>query len=431
MNEQSLPSRNRITSSSVKMSHSKTEGIKINNLWEIKRQAKKDLELFKSLKSIDSETINSLVRQVRKHLIVLAFRPNKITEFTDYLSNSGGKLMLIILMPILIALPIFTNYWTNLGFQIEIWMRVYFLYIITSFALYFLPGILALLILRISRPKDYPAIVFFFFITVIYIFLLRWLVSAVNGQMNFYEFALINALCAFLLFVLFILVLLLSWVMIVYFVNVYWDRKYPDSIIVGKLIDLLYKAESGSTCWADFDYKRDLISDVVDIATRTQNYLPRRLKINDYNTDMWLKNSSKQIAHAIRGTSKLVFTSHRDQFIEIISEALEIFAAGNWENLEKWEISEKDERELPFRSKIFVRITNFIKKLIAGGVPLVLFLLLQQTIYALESPFSEYFLIGSIIWLLLTFLSMIDPLYKDKLSALKDIKNFIPSDILE
>lgn len=126
------------------------------------------------------------------------------------------------------------------------------------------------------------------------------------------------------------------------------------------------------------------------------------------------------ISAALREKKELLLSSNPDKFIEAMSTTLVHVASSDYLQLEHI-----DPHPIT-RSDFFSYLRRFVIALITGAIPLILIIIFQQTTYALSSPLSGTVTIVAIIWLLVSLLSVIDPLFNDKLDAVKDVMDINP-----
>jgi hypothetical protein len=201
-------------------------------------------------------------------------------------------------------------------------------------------------------------------------------------------------------------------------------RKYkecPDALLVDRLIKLLFIADQRPKWWTSLDAKREMLSTLEEAAICFERFIPRRLRTGDFSSDTWVKETSAQIAAALRSLKKWIVTPKTDtneRFVARIASTLQNSVGGDWDSLERIDPEKVPElRLLRFRARAFLR-TIFI-----SALPLSLVLIVQKTPLALSDSLVGYAKVGGLLWAAIALLSVLDPLYE---SRMKDLTQFIP-----
>lgn len=166
-------------------------------------------------------------------------------------------------------------------------------------------------------------------------------------------------------------------------------------------------------------FKRELMSRLERIAVTIEHYLYRKLPSGDVATDTWYREMVKQVAATFREQKKWILSPKpdtRDQFIRCLADSLVCVASGNWDGLERTEPQKFSVPKL-WRSRVVI----LLRTLLIGSAPLSVLWVVQQTPLALKEPTSQYVAIGGLIWAMLTLIAALDPLFRDKIIALKDV----------
>jgi len=165
------------------------------------------------------------------------------------------------------------------------------------------------------------------------------------------------------------------------------------------------------------------MSELEEVATRIEYDLPRRLRAKDDATDAWFRNATAEMAAAFRALKKWVLTpmvDTREQFIAYIATSFTSVASGDWHNLERTKL-EKVSGQV-WR----IRLVELLRTLLVATIPLLVLMIIQQTQLALEGAPAEYVTAGVLIWAALTLISVFDPLFGEKIDALKDVAQLLP-----
>jgi hypothetical protein len=202
------------------------------------------------------------------------------------------------------------------------------------------------------------------------------------------------------------------------------NASYPDAVLVYGLLQILSQVEKKPKQWADLVFKRQVINKLEEIARCVQYNLPRQLRSGDAGTDSWFKETTKQIAAALREQKKLILTpkpDSRDQFIAELSTNLIQATSGNWDGLKKV----KPEK-FSFTQIWHGRLSEFLRALFSAGLPLLILWGIQQTSLAFQGNMLDTIKVLVITGGIMRLLIALDPISMEKTSALKDIIQLLP-----
>ncbi len=201
-------------------------------------------------------------------------------------------------------------------------------------------------------------------------------------------------------------------------------NKYMMAIIIGELISILVYEENNPESWTKLVHKRRLLEVLERIAKYVEYNLPRRLRSGDIATDTWIKDTMKQVASALRKKKKWVLTPKkdtRDYFIQSIASTLICFVEGNWDALERVEQAKLTSHQL--RNKITGFLLKALRTALIAMLPLVGFLLFQQTSFALTGTSLSTALTLIIIYEISVIGVALNPNFSTTIANIKDIKN--------
>jgi hypothetical protein len=137
-----------------------------------------------------------------------------------------------------------------------------------------------------------------------------------------------------------------------------------------------------------------------------------------------MKKTTKEIANAFREQKKKVMfptEESKNTFLQTMANNLIVVVNGNWEHLEKCQTT-----ETPSSSAIISRLWQVLSSLVIGALPILAIGILQKTGLALTGEIKDYAVIGSIIWLVLSILTIIDPNISEKISSLQNLSQILP-----
>lgn len=202
------------------------------------------------------------------------------------------------------------------------------------------------------------------------------------------------------------------------------NARYPGAVVVDGLLEILYLVETKSGQWTDFNFKRLLVNKIEEVAYCVQNNFPRLLRSGDEATNVWLRNNTHEIAAGFRELKKSVLLSKpsaRTQFVADISASVINATLGNW-----LEIKKAPSEEFPLPQSWRIRIAEFFRAFLVGAGPFLLVWIVQKLPFNLPTELLNPLIIPTVLWAILTLITKADPLYKDKIGALKDLTPLLP-----
>jgi hypothetical protein len=201
------------------------------------------------------------------------------------------------------------------------------------------------------------------------------------------------------------------------------QRLYPEAVITLQLWTILTQVIKDPAAWGSLEMKHELVARLEIIASCLQYDLPRRLQ-SDIATDNWFQQMAEQMAAAQRALKPWVLMPKPDtyeQFIARIGKAFVHAATGEWDALPRSEGEPQTQRQ-----RWRTRVTDVARALVIALVPLLGFWGIQQSPLAVPQPMAGYVTIGSLIWLVLTFLISLDSSFHAKLRVMEDVTQSVP-----
>lgn len=197
----------------------------------------------------------------------------------------------------------------------------------------------------------------------------------------------------------------------------------PRIYIVGHLINILCLLVDNKQGWDHFWVKQKILYELENIAVLFGNQHRRAFKSGDLETDYWFGKNSIEIAAGIRSLKKWILTpmeNTREEFLKKITAYLVLSCRGEWSYFDKC-MPEKGSR-IPF----LPRIITILRVTLIASLPFLFYLIIQRTDLAFTQPLSDYSKVGSIAWAALTVLWSMDPMFSQKISAMKDFTAIFP-----
>jgi hypothetical protein len=215
-----------------------------------------------------------------------------------------------------------------------------------------------------------------------------------------------------------LLLLVAVYVTLVYVLRRLAITKHADSAFVHTLLEALtnlFFLDGRNLDRLGFDPRREAVRSLEAAAVAAEVYLPRFLAPGDETTAAWLRERSAQWASALRAHKRWILTCRaKDEgAVDRLRGSIRAAACGDWKDLET-------------RPAVGVSRGSRVRLLVAtglrGGIPLVIAIVLRQAgVPGFEGAIGDYAVIGSAVWLALSFLAQYDPLFGAKIGAAADI----------
>ena len=402
--------------------------------WKLIRLSKnveKSISWFGELESLDIETKEFLIPQIRSY------------ETINFVSISLLVLFVIAPLTILIYYKAITNDLYQDYIYPIFYYKVIIVYskyefpifaVISALFLSFIPyGIFLKIILNIKLGLAILLLLLVFTISISMTLLINlYFIS----EIYFFQFAAVTAALFFAFSFFLTIIMLIPLILLSFFKSILFKMisiYNPDLTITFELSKTLYEVEKNQESWMNLEFKGELISMIEMVSICFERYLVSKLAPKDDVTDMWLKEKYEGFAANFRSIKKLIALSgpnSREELIIKISKSLKNIAFGNWEKLEWTEPVEVEKKEIWYS-----RIIYSTKILFISLFPIILFAFFQ---YAPKwfpnlthwTPFKETMETniwgGTILWAALTFIINFDPLLGQKISTFKEVISIIP-----
>jgi hypothetical protein len=198
--------------------------------------------------------------------------------------------------------------------------------------------------------------------------------------------------------------------------------------IIHNLLKIIWLAEEDSGHSTETQKRKYQIFLLEKTAQSIEKDLPRILRGGDIATDTWVKETMKQVGTALREKKKSLLIPKKESstsFINDIASTLNHIADGSWGDLEKIEPVKLTRSEL--RSSFLNFLSKMLKAILIGAIPLMGFLVFEQTQFALTGTIFTSAVTILILFEISVFTSTLDPNFGDHISRVKDIQGLIPS----
>jgi hypothetical protein len=195
-----------------------------------------------------------------------------------------------------------------------------------------------------------------------------------------------------------------------------------DAILVDGLMRLLVKLEFYTDRWTDLSFKREVSSDLEDLAVCVEYGLRIQLRSGDIATDLWLSRTTSRIAAGIRSHKTWVLTPKPDTYEHLLTYLAATFvqaARGEWDSLEQ-----RHPRRIPRSGRWRQQLVGAGRTLVLAVAPLAALAVLQQTQWALKGDGATQAIAGALLWAAASLVVSFDPLAGTKLSTIKALGGF-------
>lgn len=201
-----------------------------------------------------------------------------------------------------------------------------------------------------------------------------------------------------------------------------YRAKYPLSVIVVNLLYAATELKLRSTKTTSLKDRQRLMWRLEKVAVAIQVDLPKQLRSGDLSTDSWTEEAFHRIATDIRNKKRYILIPSDESWDAL---SIELFSAfnhwliGDWREIEGADIPEVTRAT---RTSVIVRAMRTVIVGILPGIMLVIFRGMYPQLLPIGSFVSDILTIGIILWLVVSIADLIDPTFKERLSAFNNIR---------
>ncbi|MBI5953695.1 MAG: hypothetical protein HY865_18735 [Chloroflexi bacterium] len=378
---------------------------------------RKYLHFLKEIDSINPATKAQITPNIRFHesrLSIIYIQTIIQNEFRTAIRSVG-------IVAILIGTPFLSAWFYNLQIDPIFFIGYIFAYLIVKL----IWNILMSIIDKVSLvlPKNMENIPFYFGIVATPVICIMIISQNYSSHLNtskvFLEISPLLSLTGFALNV----IVSESWSLLLNFWKMRQKKsRYPDSVIIDGLLNILYTVEKFPQKWDNLITKKYILNTLDEIGSATSKDLPKTLQTAHTATNIWTSQTYEQIAASFYSLQKWVITPKKDTrefLISRIAKDLTLTALGNWDQLEKNEPSKVS------RTQRIHQIANIFRTLLIAVLPLSVLYVIQISI-DLQGDLLNYSKIGGFIWAVVTLLNLLDPSLNKKIVLIKDLFGLIP-----
>ncbi len=190
-----------------------------------------------------------------------------------------------------------------------------------------------------------------------------------------------------------------------------------DIVIIGILIDLLHELELRPSHFSDMHVKRMICGKIESASSYLKNALPRAAGITDPTLDQALREQLGASARYLQEVQMRVILADEKTYDEVraaITHYIYAIALGQYNLLPVGSSIE------PKTSK-FHRSVMLIRTFIVALIPLGCIVAVRYAGFSLSSQFTGWAVIVAVTWAAITLISTLDPLYKTRLTDVRDL----------
>lgn len=311
------------------------------------------------------------------------------------------------------------NFWSY-GFSFMVYISV----LIISILIMFLPAFLeSSYVLRGFYSGRVLQIWVCSFIGLVLLFSYSQLSHVSDMTTSFWEFMIFSISVSLILMFVSIFLISVFGHYVLKFLFSMLKANHPKGVIIDCLLEIIEHLETNdqdikSTFGTDKEFhERYIITNLEDIADCLERYIFRRKRGGDQMTDFWLHNASMQVSTHIRSLKLDILLPKneiRDRLKKKVVKTLEIAINDSWGELER--MDPKDFKESGF----FYHVKRIFKALLIAATPLSLFLVLQETPYAISGRPEDYAKLGTFAWCAVALLTTFDPSWGKKASSMRE-----------
>jgi hypothetical protein len=192
-------------------------------------------------------------------------------------------------------------------------------------------------------------------------------------------------------------------------------RNQPNSALVYYLLVIVSQLEQYRRRWADAVMKRELIVALETTAACVRVGLVHGAPTRDLTVQAWFESEAERKASAIRSLKRWVLTPKSDSYdalLRRLADMLRLAALGELDSLPSEDASPKT------RENAWSRISKMIVALPSVTLPLCVLWLFRQ-LRLVEGTNLLVLTVGAFVWATLALLAAIDPLYDQRMDLIK------------
>lgn len=196
-------------------------------------------------------------------------------------------------------------------------------------------------------------------------------------------------------------------------------RRVANGLLIKWLIILLSNIELNPSKWNELPFRMQLAHQVEHVAIIFDRDVAKFWRSSDLLLNQWISSQIHLISAEVRGLKKWLITPRSDTREHLawrLRDLLVCIADNNWDGIPR-QVSENILSENPWRPRIWRTVTVLTTALVPIGA---VWALERFGAFPNESARS-YFVFGAFLWMAVTIITALDPLYAAKLDAIKSV----------
>jgi len=207
------------------------------------------------------------------------------------------------------------------------------------------------------------------------------------------------------------------------------EARRPDAHIVNYLFDALWRLQGAGTAWTALDTQAAAMNDIGRAAEVARRALLTNFEQADRDFGAWRGGQATNIAGAISEKQTWLMTPKpdtRDVLYKVLGAEIVTVISGYWANLPMTAVVQEEVREIIPRT-IFNYVVQFAQLLLVAVLPAIIFAIVdaEGLLSDIDPHTRSYVKISLVAWAALTLLFRFDPVFKEKIDALKEAAELI------
>lgn len=201
-------------------------------------------------------------------------------------------------------------------------------------------------------------------------------------------------------------------------------RPEPDSLLVWSALRILVDLDDPTANWGSIARRAKLMRKLEGLIAAVEacgQYLQAAADSESYE---WVRSAFQRVAAAVRERKKwlvLPRRDSRDEFTNSMKAFFEALVTCNWDALPQCDVDRAATRE-----RFMTLARKWGSALASGGIPLVLFLALQNSPLALSAPVRDYAVGLLALWIVVVGISVCDPLFEHRVDSFRSLTQALP-----
>jgi hypothetical protein len=202
------------------------------------------------------------------------------------------------------------------------------------------------------------------------------------------------------------------------------EARRPDAHIVDHLFEALWRLQRSGSGWTDLDTRVAAMNDIGRAAEVARRAMLTKFEEADREFGNWRGIQTTKVAAAFSEKQTWLMTPKpdtRDVLFKVLGAAIATVISGFWDNLEMKEGTQVERTETVPHT-ILNYVIQFLQLLLVAALPTIIFVSAnaEGLLSDIEPSTRSYVKVALVAWAALTFLFRLDPVFKEKIGALKE-----------